>query len=260
RSSINKLNSYKIINSHQSAKQNDGNLIFEQHTPDQTKQHQKHAPETCFGPYEFRNNSGLMTTIFSSNKKEIVPFATWDGTERSGTRCSVPRLVCLKRVERAVPRNEFWVNFRSASPPRTTRSTSVEHKIITSLSPSSSSLFPSEGIFAPSSFRPVLSRPIPFRSIPSRFVCIPNDTMGTVPFGTWDGTELSRTRRSVPRLVRLKWVERIGPRDKFWNDLFHVRGTRIYNILRQKYPFSFSIFTPLALGGRNLRLTPSRYD
>ncbi|RXH67711.1 hypothetical protein DVH24_027858, partial [Malus domestica] len=106
-----------------------------------------------------------------------VPFGTWDGTERSGTRCSVPRLVHLKRVERVVPRDEFWVNFRSAlppettcstSPPGTTRSTSVEHKIITSPSPSSSSLFPSEGIFAHSPFYPVMSRPVPFRFVSSR--------------------------------------------------------------------------------------------
>ncbi|RXH83883.1 hypothetical protein DVH24_013128 [Malus domestica] len=46
--------------------------------------------------------------------------------------------------------------------PGTTRSTFVEHKIITSPSPSSSSLFPSEGIFAPSPFCPV-----PFRSVPA---------------------------------------------------------------------------------------------
>ncbi|RXH90456.1 hypothetical protein DVH24_035220 [Malus domestica] len=90
-----------------------------------------------------------------------VPFGTWDETERSGTRHSVPRLVCLKRMEHAVPRDE------------TTCSTSVEHKIITSLSLSSSSLFPSEGIFAPSSFHLVLSRPIPFRPVPSAYQTIP---------------------------------------------------------------------------------------
>ncbi|RXH84157.1 hypothetical protein DVH24_027056 [Malus domestica] len=88
-----------------------------------------------------------------------------DGTERSEMRRSVPRLVCLKRVEHAVPLDEFWVNFRSASSPGTTRSTSVEHKIITSPSPSSFSLFPSEGIFA---LFPVQSRPIRFRSVSSR--------------------------------------------------------------------------------------------
>ncbi|CAN6554230.1 unnamed protein product [Malus baccata var. baccata] len=33
-----------------------------------------------------------------------VPFGTWDETERSGTRRSVPRLARLKRVKRAVPR------------------------------------------------------------------------------------------------------------------------------------------------------------
>ncbi|KAM1703600.1 hypothetical protein ACFX2K_026147 [Malus domestica] len=52
----------------------------------------------------------------------------------------------------------FWVNFRSVSPPLgMTRSTSMKHKIITSPSPSSSFLFPSEDIFAPSPFRPVPS-------------------------------------------------------------------------------------------------------
>ena len=40
-----------------------------------------------------------------------------DGTERSGTRRFVPRLVHLKRVERSVPRDEFWVNFHSTLPP-----------------------------------------------------------------------------------------------------------------------------------------------
>ncbi|RXH85260.1 hypothetical protein DVH24_042028 [Malus domestica] len=95
-------------------------------------------------------------------------FGTWAGTERCGTRRFVPRLVCLKRVERAVPRDEFWMNFYSASPPRTTHSTFVEHKIITSPSPSSSSLFPSESIFAHSPLCPVLSRPVSFRSVPSR--------------------------------------------------------------------------------------------
>ncbi|RXH73723.1 hypothetical protein DVH24_016545 [Malus domestica] len=66
-------------------------------------------------------------------------------------------------------------NFGSASPLVTTCSTSMEHKIITSQSPSSS-LFPSEGIFAPSPFHLVPSRPVPFRSVPSHPVCIPNDT------------------------------------------------------------------------------------
>ncbi|RXH82944.1 hypothetical protein DVH24_003442 [Malus domestica] len=106
--------------------------------------------------------------LFVRSRLSHVPFGTWDGTERSEMRCSVP---CL--VERAVPWDEFWVNFRSASPPGTTCSTSVEHKIITSLSPSSSSLFPSEGIFAPSPFRLVLSRPIPFRPVLFAYQTIP---------------------------------------------------------------------------------------
>ncbi|RXH70258.1 hypothetical protein DVH24_007514 [Malus domestica] len=79
-------------------------------------------------------------------------------------------------MECTVPRDEFWVNFRSSSPPGTTRSTYVEHKIITFPSPSSSSLFPSEGIFTPSPFRLVLSRPVPSHSVLSRPVYIPNDT------------------------------------------------------------------------------------
>ncbi|TQD71227.1 hypothetical protein C1H46_043237 [Malus baccata] len=84
-------------------------------------------------------------------------------------RRSVTRLVRLKRVERAVLRDEFWVNFRSASPSSgTTRFTSVEHKIITSLSHSCSSLFPSEGIFTPFPFRP-----IPFHSVSSAYQMIP---------------------------------------------------------------------------------------
>ncbi|RXI04819.1 hypothetical protein DVH24_039093, partial [Malus domestica] len=67
---------------------------------------------------------------------------------------------------------------------------------------------------------------------------------GHVAFGTWDGTKQSGTRCSVPRFVHLKRVECVVQRDKFWmifrsaslpwNDLFHIRGTQIYNILRQK--------------------------
>ncbi|RXI01627.1 hypothetical protein DVH24_014976 [Malus domestica] len=95
-------------------------------------------------------------------KKKETEMRTKRGTERLVPLCFVPHLVRLKRVERAVPRDEFWVNFRSASPPETIRSTSVEHKIIISPSPSSSSLFPSEGIFAPSPFHPVIFRPVPF--------------------------------------------------------------------------------------------------
>ncbi|KAB2605946.1 hypothetical protein D8674_005663 [Pyrus ussuriensis x Pyrus communis] len=125
------------------------------------------------------NIEGLLCIL---GHKPKVPFGTWDGTEQNGTRRSVPRLVCLKLVERAIPRDEFWVNFRSTSPLGRTRSTSVEHKIITSSSPSSSTLFLSEGIFAPAPFcsvlsRPVLSSPVPSRSVPSRPVCIPNDTV-----------------------------------------------------------------------------------
>ncbi|CAN6700537.1 unnamed protein product [Malus baccata var. baccata] len=123
----------------------------------------------------FRNM--LTVADVSPNGKYLsATFGTWDGTERSGTRRSVPHLVRLKWVERTVPRDEFWVNFHSTSSPGTTCSTSMEHKIITSPSPSSSSLFPSEGIFAPSLFHPVLSRPIPSHSVMSRLVCIPNDT------------------------------------------------------------------------------------
>ncbi|RXH76822.1 hypothetical protein DVH24_019710 [Malus domestica] len=109
---------------------------------------------------------------------EVVPFGTWDGTRRNGTRRSVPRLVRLKRVECDVPREEFWVNFCSASPPGTTRSISVKHKIITSPSPSFSSLFPSKGIFNPSQFRPVMSRLVPSHFVSSCLVCIPNNTLG----------------------------------------------------------------------------------
>ncbi|RXH87633.1 hypothetical protein DVH24_034533 [Malus domestica] len=83
---------------------------------------------------------------------------------KNWTRRSVPRLVRLKQVERPVPRNEFWVNFRSVSSSGTTLSTYVEHKIITSPSPSSSSFFPSKGISAPSPFRPV---PYAYQTIPT---------------------------------------------------------------------------------------------
>ncbi|KAM1626924.1 hypothetical protein ACFX13_015631 [Malus domestica] len=74
------------------------------------------------------------------------------------TRCSTRRIF-----------GEF--SFRLT--PGTTCSTFVEHKIITSSSPSSSSLFPSEGIFAPSQFCPVLSRPVPSRSVPFAYQTIP---------------------------------------------------------------------------------------
>ncbi|RXH93487.1 hypothetical protein DVH24_014063 [Malus domestica] len=73
-------------------------------------------------------------------------------------------------------------------------------------------------------------------------------------FGTWDGTGRNGTRRSVPRLVRQKWVERVVPRDRFWvflrptsppgTGLFHVCGTQCFTILRQIYPMSFSKITP----------------
>ncbi|RXH77400.1 hypothetical protein DVH24_023674 [Malus domestica] len=80
----------------------------------------------------------------------------WDGVFRStfgapktdGTRCFTGRI---------------FGDFSFRLTPGTTCSTSVEHKIRTSPSPSSSSLFPSEGIFAPS----------PFRSIPSAYQMIP---------------------------------------------------------------------------------------
>ncbi|RXH95124.1 hypothetical protein DVH24_024808 [Malus domestica] len=91
----------------------------------------------------------------------------------SETRCSVSCLVCLKWVERIVSRDEFWMNFHSASPPGTTHSTSVKHKIITSPSSSSFSLFPSDDIFTPSPFCSIMSRPVP-----SRPFCISNDTLG----------------------------------------------------------------------------------
>ncbi|RXH72801.1 hypothetical protein DVH24_012485 [Malus domestica] len=71
---------------------------------------------------------------------------TFVSSKTGGTRYSTGRIL-----------GEF--SFRLT--PGTTLSTSVEHKIITSPSPSSSSLFPSEGIFAP---------------CPSCPVCIPNDT------------------------------------------------------------------------------------
>ncbi|TQD79776.1 hypothetical protein C1H46_034639, partial [Malus baccata] len=44
-----------------------------------------------------------------------VPFGTWNGTERNGTRRSISRLVHLKWVKRAVPLDEFWMNFSSAT-------------------------------------------------------------------------------------------------------------------------------------------------
>ncbi|RXH88379.1 hypothetical protein DVH24_042450 [Malus domestica] len=102
----------------------------------------------------------LQRDLFLKRKEKIAflmdvsvakQYCTHGGKYRlvRGTRCSVPHLVRLKRVERAIPQNEFWVNFCSASPTGTTRFTSMEHKIITSPYPSSSSLFPSEGIFTP---------------------------------------------------------------------------------------------------------------
>ncbi|RXH67643.1 hypothetical protein DVH24_027790 [Malus domestica] len=97
------------------------------------------------------------------NYHSRVSFGTWGRTEQNGKRRSVPRFMRLKRVERAVPRDEFWVNFRSTSPSGMTRSTFVEHKIITFSSPSSSSLFPSESIFAHSPLRPV---PSVYQTIP----------------------------------------------------------------------------------------------
>ncbi|RXI04717.1 hypothetical protein DVH24_038991 [Malus domestica] len=61
------------------------------------------------------------------------------------------------------------------------------------------------------------------------------------------------TSRSVPRLVRLKTVERVAPWDEIWlifrstsspwNDPFHIRGTQIYNILWQNFSLYFLIFT-----------------
>ncbi|CAN6579366.1 unnamed protein product [Malus baccata var. baccata] len=85
---------------------------------------------------------------------------------------------------------------------------------------------------------------------------------GCGAFGTWDGTGRNGTRRSVPRLVRQKWVERAVPRDRFWvflrstsppgTGLFHVCGTQCFTILRQIYPMSFSKSTP------SFRPVPSR--
>ncbi|CAN6702546.1 unnamed protein product [Malus baccata var. baccata] len=67
------------------------------------------------------------------------------------------------------------------------------------------------------------------------------NTIRKVPFGTWDGTGQNGASRSVPRLVRLKTVERVVPWDEIWlifrstsspwNNPFHIRGTQIYNIL-----------------------------
>ncbi|RXH86562.1 hypothetical protein DVH24_021835 [Malus domestica] len=58
-------------------------------------------------------------------KYGMIPFDTWYGTEWSETRRSVASLVRLKRVEHTVPRDEFWMNFRSASSFEMTRSTFV---------------------------------------------------------------------------------------------------------------------------------------
>ncbi|KAM1089423.1 hypothetical protein ACFX19_017399 [Malus domestica] len=84
-------------------------------------------------------------------------FGTWDGTGRNGTRRSVPRLVHQKWVERAVPRDRFWVFLRSTSPLERTNIPHVFFKNYT---------------FVPS--RPVPSRPVPSRPVPFRPVCVPN--------------------------------------------------------------------------------------
>ncbi|RXH68517.1 hypothetical protein DVH24_030850 [Malus domestica] len=82
-------------------------------------------------------------------------------------------------------------------------------------------------------------------------------SLGCVWYVGQDGT-----RRSVPRLVRQKWMERAVPRDRFWvflrstsppgTGLFHVCGTQCFTILRQIYPMSFSKITP------SFRPVPSR--
>ncbi|KAM2049763.1 hypothetical protein EV2_008449 [Malus domestica] len=72
-------------------------------------------------------------------------------------------------------------------------------------------------------------------------------------FGTWDGTGRNGTRRSVPRLVRQKWVERAVPRDRFWvflrstpwngfvphlwNTIFYNFKTNIPHVFFKNYTF-----------------------
>ncbi|RXI05711.1 hypothetical protein DVH24_017753 [Malus domestica] len=82
------------------AKAKPSNILYIYHLSKNIKPHQ---PLAC------KSNE-----LFWPNQQ--VPFDTWDRTERSGTRRSVPRLVRLKRMEHAVSQDKFWVNFRSASP------------------------------------------------------------------------------------------------------------------------------------------------
>ncbi|KAM2058418.1 hypothetical protein ACFX16_030998 [Malus domestica] len=104
---------------------------------------------------------------------KFICILRWDGTERSGTRRSVPCLVRLKRVERAVLRDKFWVNFHSASPSwndsfhiRGTQNYNLFVSfffLLVSIRRHLCSLF-------------VPSRAVLSRSISSRPICIPNDT------------------------------------------------------------------------------------
>ncbi|KAB2632847.1 S ribonuclease [Pyrus ussuriensis x Pyrus communis] len=70
------------------------------------------APENAkqtalkIAPYNVSFESSFKRIEFPSLKFLEVSFGTWNGTEQSGTRRSVPHLVRLKRVERAVPRDE----------------------------------------------------------------------------------------------------------------------------------------------------------
>ncbi|RXH95025.1 hypothetical protein DVH24_024709 [Malus domestica] len=99
-----------------------------------------------------------------------VPLGTWDGTERSRTSRSVPRLMHLKRIESTVPRDEFWVNFCSASPPwndsfqiRGTQNYNICISFFVLLVSNRGHLYSLS----------VLSRPIPFCPVPSAYQTIP---------------------------------------------------------------------------------------
>ncbi|RXH69140.1 hypothetical protein DVH24_031473 [Malus domestica] len=137
-----------------------------------------------------------------------VSFGTWDGTEWSGTKRNAPHLVRLKRVEHVVSRDEFWVNFRSASPPGTTRSTSVEHKIITSPSPSFSSCF-----YPRASLLPLCSIPSCFISSHSVPSCLKEKEIVVVKFMAM-GSERTKALHNFNLLFDLKW----GNQKHLWGE------------------------------------------
>ncbi|KAM2743296.1 hypothetical protein EV2_031650 [Malus domestica] len=104
---------------------------------------------------------------------KFICILRWDRIERSGTRRSVPRLVRLKRVERAVLRDKFWVNFHSGSP---SWNDSFYICGTQNYNLSVSFFFLLVSIRGHLCSLSVLSCPILSRSIPSRPICIPNDT------------------------------------------------------------------------------------